>query len=133
MLHDPAGQPLTDRDTKVVRCGLSLAACPGLQSGVRQRVAITTAGATASRAVFFSGIAVMIALSSLLIMPVSVFKSFGVGAILVVIAAVLAALTLLPAVLSLLGDRVNWLTIPSSAAAARRRALAASGAGSRAR
>jgi len=74
--------------------------------------AITTAGATASRTVFFSGMAVAIALAGMLIMPDPVFQSFGVGAILVVAATVLAALTLLPAVLSLLGDRVNWLTLP---------------------
>ncbi len=74
--------------------------------------AITTAGATASRTVFFSGMAVAIALAGMLIMPDPTFQSFAVGAILVVAATVLAALTLLPAVLSLLGDRVNWLTLP---------------------
>ena len=74
--------------------------------------AITTAGATASRTVFFSGMAVAIALAGMLIMPDPVFQSFAVGAILVVGATVLAALTLLPALLSLLGDRVNWLTLP---------------------
>jgi RND superfamily putative drug exporter len=74
--------------------------------------AITTAGATASRTVFFSGMAVAIALAGMLIMPDPVFQSFAVGAILVVGATVLAALTLLPAVLGLLGDRVNWLTLP---------------------
>ncbi len=74
--------------------------------------AITTAGATASRTVFFSGMAVAIALAGMLIMPDPTFRSFAVGAMLVVGATVLAALTLLPAVLSLLGDRVNWLTLP---------------------
>ena len=74
--------------------------------------AITTAGATASRTVFFSGMAVAIALAGMLIMPDPTFQSFAVGAILVVAATVLAALTLLPAVLGLLGDRVNWLTLP---------------------
>ncbi len=74
--------------------------------------AIATAGATASRTVFFSGMAVAIALAGMLIMPDPVFQSFAVGAILVVGVTVLAALTLLPAVLGLLGDRVNWLTLP---------------------
>jgi RND superfamily putative drug exporter len=74
--------------------------------------AITTTGATASRTVFFSGMAVAIALAGMLIMPDPVFQSFAVGAILVVAVTVLAALTLLPAVLGLLGDRVNWLTLP---------------------
>jgi RND superfamily putative drug exporter len=74
--------------------------------------AITTAGATATRTVFFSGMAVAIALAGMLIMPDATFRSFAVGAMLVVAATVLAALTLLPAVLGLLGDRVNWLTLP---------------------
>jgi RND superfamily putative drug exporter len=74
--------------------------------------AIATAGATASRTVFFSGMAVAIALAGMLIMPDATFRSFAVGAILVVAATVLASLTLLPAVLGLLGDRVNWLTLP---------------------
>jgi RND superfamily putative drug exporter len=74
--------------------------------------AITTAGATASRTVFFSGMAVAIALAGMLITPDPTFQSFAVGAILVVVTTVLAALTLLPAVLGLLGDRVNWLTLP---------------------
>jgi len=81
-------------------------------SGRQTIEAITTAGATASRAVFFSGMAVAIALAGMLITPDPVFRSFAVGAILVVAVTVLAALTLLPAVLALLGDRVNWLTLP---------------------
>lgn len=74
--------------------------------------AIATAGATASRTVFFSGMAVAIALAGMLIMPDATFRSFAVGAILVVVATVVASMTLLPAVLGLLGDRVNWLTLP---------------------
>jgi RND superfamily putative drug exporter len=74
--------------------------------------AIATAGATASRTVMFSGMAVAIALAGMLIMPDATFRSFAVGAILVVAATVLAAMTLLPAVLGLMGDRVNWLTRP---------------------
>ena len=79
----------------------------------REKVeAIAVAGATASRAVLFSGVAVAIALTGMLIVPDPIFNSIGIGAILVVIAAVAAALTLLPAILSLLGDRVNRLTLP---------------------
>jgi putative drug exporter of the RND superfamily len=76
--------------------------------------AIAVAGATASRTVFFSGMAVAIALAGMLIMPDATFRSFAVGAMLVVAATVLASLTLLPAVLGLLGDRINWLTLPFS-------------------
>ena len=80
--------------------------------GLERYEAISMAGATASRTVLFSGVAVAIALAGMLIMPDILFKSFGVGAIVVVVTAVAAALTLLPALLGLLGDRVNWLTIP---------------------
>ena len=73
--------------------------------------AVTVAGATANRAVFFSGMTVVLALLGMLIVPYSVFTSLGVGAITVVIAAVAAALTLLPATLRLLGDRVNMLRV----------------------
>ena len=79
----------------------------------REKVdAIATAGATANRTVFFSGMAVAIALAGMLIMPDATFRSFAVGAILVVIATVFASMTLLPAVLGLLGDKVNGLTLP---------------------
>jgi RND superfamily putative drug exporter len=74
--------------------------------------AVAVAGGTAGRTVFFSGMAVAIALSGMLIMPDATFRSFAVGAILVVGATVLAGTTLLPAVLGLLGDRINWLTLP---------------------
>ncbi len=74
--------------------------------------AVERAGDTATRAVFFSGMTVVIALMGLLIMPDTVMRSLGIGAILVVVAAVAAALTLLPAVLGLLGDRANKLKIP---------------------
>ncbi len=86
--------------------------------------AITTMGATASRAVLISGLVVIVALLGLLAIPVNVFQGLAAGAILVVAAAVFAALTLLPAVLSLMGDRVDALRLPflgRLAAAANRR------------
>ena len=80
--------------------------------GLERYDAITVAGATASRTVLFSGVAVAIALAGMLIMPDILFKSFGIGTMVVVVTAVAAALTLLPALLGLLGDRINWLPIP---------------------
>ena len=62
--------------------------------------AITVAGATAGRAVLFSGIAFVLAMLGLLLVPSTIFRSLAVGAILVGIVSVVAALTLLPAVLS---------------------------------
>ena len=73
--------------------------------------ALERAGSTASRAVFFSGLIVVLALSSLLLVPASIFVSLGLGAIAVVLSAVVAALTLLPAVLSLLGDNIERLRV----------------------
>src|SRR6266540_1482142 len=73
--------------------------------------AIELAGATASRAVLFSGITVVLALVGMLLIPTTIFRSLATGAILVVIAAVAASLTLLPALLGLLGDRVNALRV----------------------
>jgi RND superfamily putative drug exporter len=73
---------------------------------------VIRAGDSATRAVFFSGVTVVIALLGLLIMPDTVMRSLGMGAILVVLAAIGAALTLLPALLGLLGDRVNKGKIP---------------------
>ncbi|MGI9648190.1 MAG: MMPL family transporter [Acidimicrobiia bacterium] len=69
--------------------------------------AIGRAGATANRAVFFSGLTVVLALLGMLFVPNTIFRSLGVGAIVVVILAVAASMTLLPAVIALLGDRIN--------------------------
>ena len=73
--------------------------------------AITRAGATASRAVFFSGLTVVVALMGMLLPPNTIYRSIGLGAILVVVIAVAASLTLLPAVLALMGDRIDALRI----------------------
>jgi len=73
--------------------------------------AIELAGATASRAVLFSGITVVLALVGMLLIPTTIFRSLASGAILVVITAVAASLTLLPALLGLLGDRIDALRV----------------------
>ena len=80
--------------------------------GAEKIEAIARTGATASRTVFFSGVTVVVALLGLVIVPMSVYQSLAAGAILVVIAAVMASLTLLPASLSLLGDKINALRLP---------------------
>jgi putative drug exporter of the RND superfamily len=74
--------------------------------------AIAAAGATASRAVLFSGSAFVLAMIGLLLVPDTVMRSLALGAILVALVAMVAALTLLPALLALLGDRVNRLRVP---------------------
>ncbi len=80
--------------------------------GRKELAAIEGSGATASRAVLFSGSVFVIAMFGMLLVPNSIMRSLAVGAILVGIVSVVAALTLLPALLGLLGDRVNALRIP---------------------
>jgi putative drug exporter of the RND superfamily len=80
--------------------------------GFAKEEAIALAGATASRAVLFSGSTFVIALTGMFIVPTSIMRSLALGAILVGIVSVAAALTLLPALLSLVGDRVNALPVP---------------------
>jgi putative drug exporter of the RND superfamily len=79
--------------------------------GLAKLDAIGAASSTASRAVFFSGMTVVLALIGMLIVPTTIFRSLAAGAIFVVIVAVLASLTLLPALLALLGDKVNALRV----------------------
>jgi RND superfamily putative drug exporter len=74
--------------------------------------AIAATATTANRAVVFSGTTFVIAMFGMLIVPSSIMRSLAVGAILVGIVSVVASATLLPALLSLLGDRVNALRIP---------------------
>jgi putative drug exporter of the RND superfamily len=80
--------------------------------GLTKHDAIAHTGATASRAVLFSGSTFVIALLGMFIVPTSIMRSLALGAILVGIVSVAAALTLLPAVLSMAGDRVNSLPVP---------------------
>ncbi len=80
--------------------------------GLAKEDAIAHAGATASRAVLFSGSTFVVALLGMFIVPTSIMRSLALGAILVGIVSVAAALTLLPAILSIAGDRVNSLRVP---------------------
>jgi RND superfamily putative drug exporter len=80
--------------------------------GLEKPDAIAASGATASRAVLFSGTAFVLAMIGMLIVPNNIMRSLALGAILVGIVSVAAALTLLPALLGLLGDRVNALRVP---------------------
>jgi uncharacterized membrane protein YdfJ with MMPL/SSD domain len=74
--------------------------------------AITTSGATASRAVLVSGSTFVVAMFGMFLVPNAVMRSLAVGAILVGVVSVVAALTLLPALLGLIGDRVDRLRLP---------------------
>ncbi len=80
--------------------------------GLEKLEAIAMAGATASRTVVFSGGTVIVGLLGMTVVPSNVYRSIAIGTCTVSAIAVLSALTLLPAVLSLLGDKVNALRIP---------------------
>jgi len=73
--------------------------------------AVTVTVATAGRAVAFSGLAVSIGLLGLTFIRINILHSVGLGGILVVLLAVLAALTLLPAMLTILGGKINALPV----------------------
>ena len=78
------------------------------QRGATVHEAIETSSSTAGRAVFFSGIAVVISLGGLLTLGISLFTSMAVGTMGVVTVSVIGSLTFLPATLAIVGDRVNW-------------------------
>ncbi|HUK76499.1 MAG TPA: MMPL family transporter [Thermoleophilia bacterium] len=82
-----------------------------LAHGASVAAAVESTVAHAGRAIFFSGIAVMVGLSGLLMFSYMSLRSIGVGGAIVVAFSVLSALTLLPAVLGLLGRRVDSLRI----------------------
>ena len=67
---------------------------------------------TTGRAVFYAGITVVLSLLGLMLTDSTIFISMSVGVIIVVLLAILGSLTLLPAMLSVLGDNVNRLRLP---------------------
>jgi uncharacterized membrane protein YdfJ with MMPL/SSD domain len=75
--------------------------------GRSEDASLEAAAATSGRAVMVSGVTVIIAMAGMYIAGASTFVSFATGTILVVTIAVAGSLTVLPAVLSKLGDKVN--------------------------
>lgn len=69
--------------------------------------AVSVTGATANRAILISGSTVVVSLLGMLLVPSTIMRSLALGAILVAVTSVAAALTLLPALLRLLGTRIN--------------------------
>ena len=70
---------------------------------------------TAGRTVFFSGITVMISLASLMFFPQMFLKSFGYAGVSVVAVAIIGALIPLPAILGLLGNKIDKFVVRKSA------------------
>ena len=74
--------------------------------------AIAVACDTTGRAVFYAGVTVLLSSAGLLLTSNAIFISMSIGIIIVVALAIVGSLTLLPAMLSVLGDNVNRLRIP---------------------
>ena len=68
--------------------------------------------ATAGRTVLFSGLIVAASLASLLLFPQNFLRSMGYGGVAAVLVAMAAALTVLPALLAVLGPRIEWGRMP---------------------
>jgi putative drug exporter of the RND superfamily len=83
--------------------------------GLEKIDAIASTGGTASRAIFFSGMTVVLAMLGMVIVPFDIMIAMGLGVMLVVLSTLLSALILLPAALSVLGDRVTRCACPISA------------------
>jgi RND superfamily putative drug exporter len=82
------------------------------RAGHSNEAALAIAAATSGRAVLVSGITVMIAMAGMFLTGSATFMSFAIGTILVVAVAMLGSLTVLPAVLSKLGDKVDRGRVP---------------------
>ncbi len=83
-----------------------------LAQGNDVETALTITMSTAGRTVAFSGITVGVAISSLVLFPVMFLRSMAYGGAAAVLVAMIAALTALPALLGVLGHRVNNLRLP---------------------
>ena len=81
-------------------------------AGRSNEAALEFAAATSGQAVLISGVTVLIAMAGMLIAGNAVFTSMAVGTMLVVAVAVLGSVTVLPAVLSKLGDKVERGRVP---------------------
>ncbi len=77
-------------------------------SGKSRHDAIAITGGTAGKAVLFSGATVALALSGIILIPTTIFRSLGAGAVMVVLVAMVAVMTLVPAALGLFGHWINW-------------------------
>ena len=95
------------------------------RAGRSESAALEAAAATSGRAVLISGITVMIAMAGMFFSGDGTFMSFAIGSMMVVAVAMIGSLTVLPAILSVLGDRVHRTHIPFLKGRARREAARA--------
>jgi putative drug exporter of the RND superfamily len=82
-----------------------------LQQGEDVQTAIVETMRHAGRSVIVSGSTVAIGLLSMVILPIPVIRSIGIGGLLIPTVSVIASITLLPALLAMLGHRINRLRV----------------------
>ena len=82
------------------------------QKGLDKIEAIAKSGATAGRAIFYAGLIVVVALLGIFMVPCNMHKSLAMGAIIVVAVIAPASITLLPAILSLIGNGFDFGRLP---------------------
>jgi RND superfamily putative drug exporter len=83
-----------------------------LRAGYDPRQAVARTMATAGRTVLVSGLTIVVALASLLIFPQVFLRSMGLGGMSAVLVAMVGSLTVLPAMLAVLGRRIDALRVP---------------------
>src|SRR4029077_13394083 len=102
------------REELALRTRVTEGALTGRRSPTSEQVedAVGAAVASSGRTVLFSGAVVALALATLVVIRAPIFREFALGAVAVVVCTVIVALTLLPAVLALLGARINRGSLP---------------------
>jgi len=81
------------------------------EKGKSKMDAIIASCSTTGRAVFYAGITVLVSVSGLVLTQDSLFIGLGAGAMIAVFFSLIASLTLLPALMAILGDKLNWARI----------------------
>ena len=95
--------------------------------GWAPEAALRIAAATSGRSVLISGLTVIVAMAGMFLSGMQLFAGFAVATILVVLIAMAGSVTVLPALMSLLGDKVEFGRIPFLGRVRRRRAAAGHG------
>jgi RND superfamily putative drug exporter len=88
-------------------------------AGLDNQTAVQRAMDHAGRAVVFSGLTVAIGLLSMIVLPVPMLRSVGIGGVLVPLVSVAVAITLLPVILTTIGPRLDWPRLRTERTASR--------------
>ncbi len=98
-------------------------------AGRDRESALAVAAATSGRSVLVSGLTVMVAMAGMFLSGMHIFEGFALATVLVVAIAMLGSVTVLPALLSMLGDKVEFGRLPGAKRRAARRARRAAAGG----